>query len=114
MDSSTARVGGRPGSAAATPVVERLKAERIQLLLRGLPGWGTARNGTAISRSYRLPSQRAAVAFALYVNELAADRGMTADLDLRPKRITVTLVSRLARGLTQAEFDLAKAIDAKE
>jgi len=72
------------------------------------------RGGTAISRSYALPSHRAAISFALFVNELAADHGLTADLDLRPNRVTVTLVSRQARGLTQAELDLAKAIDSRE
>jgi pterin-4a-carbinolamine dehydratase len=114
MERTTARVSGHPGPAAPTPVTARLKAERIQELLRELPGWTAARNATEISRRYTLSSPRAAVAFAHFVTETAIDHGMAADLDLRPNHVVVTLASRLARSLTEAEFDLAKAIDCKQ
>ena len=114
MERTTASVSGHPGPAAATPIPARLKAERIQELLRQLPGWSAARNATEISRRYVLSSPRAAVAFVHFVTEMAADHGLRADLDLRSNRVVVTLVSRLARSLTEAEFDLAKAIDGKQ
>lgn len=115
MEKTTANVSGLPAPPAApTPIAARLKAERIQELLRELPGWNVERYATGISRRYTLSSPRAAVAFAHFVTEMAVAHGLTADLDLRPNRVVVTLVSRLARGLTQAEFDLAKAIDGKQ
>lgn len=114
MEESSSCLPEQPAPAQPVQVEEKLKAERIQLLLRDLPGWMVVRGGTAIARSYTLPSHRAAISFALFVNELAADHGHTADVDLRPNRVNVTLVNRLARGLTQAEFDLAKAIDMRE
>ena len=114
MERTTTHTSGHPAPAAPTPVTARLKAERIQELLRELPGWSAARNATEISRRYTLSSPRAAVAFAQFVTETAFDHGLAADLDLRPNHIVVTLVSRLARSLTEAEFDLAKAIDGKQ
>jgi pterin-4a-carbinolamine dehydratase len=114
MKGTTATASGQPAPAAPVPVTERLKAERIQELLRALPGWGVVRNGTGLSRRYTVSSPRTALGFAHFVTELASDHGLTADLDLRPQRVVVTLSSRLARGLTATEFDLAKAIDGKQ
>src|SRR5689334_23374694 len=89
MERTTARISGQPGPAAPTPITARLKAERIQELLSELPGWSAARNATEISRRYALSSPRAAVAFAHFVTETAADHGLTAELDLRPNRVVV-------------------------
>ncbi len=114
MERTTTHTPGHPAPAAPTPVTARLKAERIQELLRELPGWTAAHNATEISRRYALSSPRAAVAFAHFVTETAADHGLAADLDLRPNRVVVTLVGRPARSLTEAEFGLAKAIDCKQ
>ena len=67
MEESRPCQARQPAPAQPVHAEEKLKAERIQLLLRGLPGWMVVRGGTAISRSYALPSHRAAISFALFV-----------------------------------------------
>ena len=105
-----------PARQASGPVklFERLKAERIQLLLRELPGWRLTRSGTAISRAVQLPGHRSALAFANFAAELANDRGLTAEVDVRPQRVGVTLSNRTVRGLTEAEFALAAALELRQ
>ena len=49
-----------------------MKAERIQSQLKKAPGWKTRNKKGAISRTYTLPSFRAALAFVAFVGELDA------------------------------------------
>ena len=115
MKRATAHVARTPAPAAApVHIDEQLKAERIQELLQGLPGWRVAWGGRAIMRRYALPGHNSVAAFIENVGDLARKRGLRADLDLRPSRVTVRVVSRLGRGLTMAELNLACAIDEKE
>jgi pterin-4a-carbinolamine dehydratase len=115
MKRATASVTRTPAPPAApVPIKERLKAERIQELLQGLPGWRVAWGGRAVMRRYALPGHNSVAAFIENVGDLARKRGLRADLDLRPSRVTVRVVSRPARGLTMAEVNLASAIDEKE
>src|ERR687895_720934 len=99
MKRGTASVAKTPAT-APTHVVEPLKAERIQELLQGLPGWRVAWGGRAIMRRYALPGHNSVAAFIENVGDLARKRGVRADLDLRPSRVTVRVVSPLGRGLT--------------
>jgi pterin-4a-carbinolamine dehydratase len=112
---TTTTAAGRPGYDAAvpTPVREKLKAERIQLALRGLPGWSLTRGGAAISRTFPVTASgaRPLVAFAGFVFELAEDHGVGADLDVRSGGVTVTLSNSAARGLTMDEIDFARALE---
>jgi 4a-hydroxytetrahydrobiopterin dehydratase len=112
MASSTS-TGGAEQWESTSPrhLTEELKAERIQEALQALPGWLPARRGTAIARKYALPGHRSTVALALFVTEIAQEHGAHADLDIRPRRLTVTLTSRAAGGVTQAELDLAQALE---
>jgi pterin-4a-carbinolamine dehydratase len=91
----------------------QLKAERIQELLQELPDWSLVRRGTAITRTYPVNASgpRPVVAFAGYVSELAEEHGVMADLDLRLGRVVVTLSGLPTRGLTEDDFELARALE---
>lgn len=51
--------------------VQVRKADRVQALLRELPGWELAGDGKALRRQLKKPTVQAAVAFVAYVAELA-------------------------------------------
>jgi len=104
----------QPAPAPPGHVEEQLKAERIQELLHDMPGWKLAYGGTAIMRRYSLPGRNSMTTFVEVVSGLAQERGVRADLNLRPSRVTVYIVSRPGRGLTMTELNLANAIDEKE
>lgn len=114
MEATTSRGSKQAAPAAPTPINEQLKAERIQSLLDDLPGWKLGWGGSVIMRRYALPGRNSVTAFVEGVADLAHKRRVRADLNLRPSRVTVYIVSRPGRGLTMAEFNLANAIDEKE
>ena len=113
MNGSTTTVAGQAAGAPGH-LDDALKAERIQELLRQLPGWTLLRGGAALTRQYTLPGYRSTLAFVNFVSELAHDQGLAADLDVWSDRVGVTLTNRTVRRLTLAEFNLAKAIDGRE
>jgi pterin-4a-carbinolamine dehydratase len=74
--------------------VERLKAERVQELLRSLPGWKVVGGGRAIERSREFDSRQAAASYASFVTGLAAVEGQSVDLHVSGGRAVVTLPGR--------------------
>ncbi len=100
----------RPRAAAAPPG-GRLKAERIQTQLRSVPGWRGKDRRKAIARTYTFPGFRASIAFVNLVAELAEARDHHPDIDIRYNKVTLTLSTHSAGGLTEKDFDLARLID---
>jgi 4a-hydroxytetrahydrobiopterin dehydratase len=94
---------------ASTP--ERLNPERIQERMATAPGWTLEDN--SIHRTYALPGFRAALAFVQYVGELAEARDHHPDIDVRYSKVTLTLSTHSAGGLTEKDFELAGLIDAR-
>ncbi len=93
-----------------TPVPTRLKAERIQL--RQMPGWNLSHNKRQLRRSFRFPTQKAAVAFlqlalATAEGSPGCHRGPT--FVFCGEVVTVTF-SAQGRAVTRAELDLAKSV----
>jgi len=78
--------------------------------LRALPGW--EREDAAIRRSYRFETYMAGVRFATRVAELAESADHHPDILIGYRRVTLTLTSHDAGGLTDRDFDLAARIDA--
>ncbi len=106
MSSRVAPVSTQP----LTSTPSRLKAERIQL--RQMPGWDLSNNRRRLRRSFRFPSQKAAVAFlelALATAESTPGcrRGLT--FVFRGEVVTVTFSAK-GRAVTRAELDLAKSV----
>ncbi|MFQ5526738.1 MAG: 4a-hydroxytetrahydrobiopterin dehydratase [Thermoanaerobaculia bacterium] len=86
-----------------------LTPEEIKQALAGTPGW--ALDGDSITRTYKFPSFRAALAFVAFVGELAEDRDHHPDIDVRWAKVSLTLSTHSAGGLTEKDFDLAGLID---
>lgn len=84
---------------------EETIAERLDLL----SGW--TRNGEAITKTFRLPSFPAAIAFVTQLGFRAEAANHHPDIDIRYNKVTVTLSTHDAGGLTAKDFDLAAAAD---
>ena len=87
------------------------KAERIQALLREQHGWQHLPDQAAIRRSYQFPSFAAAIRFVGFVAQLAEDDDHHPDIDIRYNRVTLTLSTHSAGGVTEKDFALARQID---
>lgn len=89
---------------------ERLTQAQIDQALAGLSGW--SQQGNAIVRTFTLRSFLAALAFACAVGHLAERADHHPDILIQYKRVTLTLSTHSAGGLTAKDFALASEIDA--
>lgn len=74
-------------------------------------GW-TLRDGSEIARVFTLPSFPAALVFAAAVGHLAERMGHHPDILIQYRKVTLSLSTHDAGGLTALDFDLARAINA--
>ena len=81
----------------------------IAAALGGTPGW--ARAGAEIKRTYTCRDFVEALAFVNRVGGLAERAAHHPDIDIRYHRVTLTLTTHDAGGLTVKDFELARAID---
>ncbi|MGH9381456.1 MAG: 4a-hydroxytetrahydrobiopterin dehydratase [Thermoanaerobaculia bacterium] len=88
----------------------RLTAVQIGEHLSALTAWRAVDRRTAIRRSFEFPTFRAAVAFVAYVAELAEAADHHPDIEIRYNRVTLTLSTHSAGGLTDKDFTLAARI----
>ena len=80
-------------------------------LLGSLGGW--ERDGGAISKTYVLKGWKSALAFVARVGDAATAANHHPDVHLeRYKRVRVVLTTHASGGISQADIDLAKRIDA--
>lgn len=87
----------------------RLSEDEIAEQLDALGGW--ARRGDEIVKTYKLPSFPAAIAFVTHVGFLAEAASHHPNIDIRWNRVTLTLSTHDAGGLTAKDFALAAAAD---
>ncbi len=80
--------------------------------LDALHGW--ARTGREIRKTYRFQRFRDAIAFVNRVADLAERADHHPDIDIRYDRVTLTLSTHSAGGLTAKDFDLAGEVEALE
>ena len=79
--------------------------------LAGLDGWD--RDGPSISKTYALKGWKSALAFVARVGEAATALDHHPDVHLeRYKTVRVVSTTHATGGISQADIDLAKAIDA--
>jgi 4a-hydroxytetrahydrobiopterin dehydratase len=90
--------------------MELLSEEAITGELAGLPGWDRA--GNAITTTAEHKDFRAAMLFAAAVGHLAERANHHPDLAISWNRVTLTLSTHSAGGLTAADFGLARRIAA--
>jgi 4a-hydroxytetrahydrobiopterin dehydratase len=88
----------------------RLSDEEIRTRLAALSGW--ERQADQIRRVYSFTSFREAIAFVNRVAELAEAMDHHPDILVEYRRVTLTLSSHDAGGLTERDFTLAGQIQA--
>lgn len=87
----------------------RLTAGEIESQLKGLSDWKFGQN--ALSKQFPFPDFRSAIRFVNAVSEAVGPTGHHPDILISSGRVSVTLWTREAGGVTQRDIDLAVAIE---
>ena len=90
--------------------MELLTEDEIAAQLASLPGW--TREGSSITRSVTRDDFRGAMLFTGAVAYLAEEAGHHPDITIQWNKVTLTLSTHSAGGLTAADFGLAGRISA--
>jgi len=86
-----------------------LSADEIAAGLRGLPDWALVDG--AIRRTVTAPTFLAGIELVRQVAEVAEGMNHHPDIDIRWRRVTFTLSTHDAGGLTVLDLEQAQAID---
>jgi len=89
--------------------MEKLSPAKIKPLLAAVPEWN--RKGMTLSRTFQFKDFPAAVRFVNAVAELAEAAWHHPDIDIRWNKVTLTLTTHDAGGLTKKDFVLAQKFD---
>ncbi len=87
-----------------------LSDQALTPFLAAHPGW--ARVGNALERIYELPSFPAAIAFVTQVGFIAEKHDHHPDIDVRFRKVKLSLTSHDAGGLTSRDPKVAAECDA--
>jgi 4a-hydroxytetrahydrobiopterin dehydratase len=88
---------------------DRLSDIAIQRALGSLPGW--SRRGDSLVKSYQFPAFLRGIEFVNRVARAADAADHHPDIDIRYTRVTCTLSTHSAGGITQKDLDLASEIE---
>lgn len=94
----------------AAPPMPKLDEAKIATALVAVPQW--TRQGETIARTFQFKDFPAAMKFVNAVANVAEEAWHHPDIDIRWNKVTLTLTTHDAGGLTQKDFDLAKKFDA--
>ena len=89
--------------------VAKLSDIEIQRELGGLPGW--SRRGAALVKTYAFKAFLEGISFVNRVADAAEKMDHHPDLDIRYTKITATLSTHSAGGITANDIALAKEMD---
>lgn len=92
------------------PYATLLSEDEIAAALAGLPAW--RRQGDTIVRELRFPTFREAIAFVGRVADLAEAADHHPDIEIRWRRVALSLTTKASHGLTARDVRLATQIDA--
>jgi len=90
--------------------MSRLSASAVGRRLTGLTGWKKV--GDAIQKQYTFPDFKTAMFFVNTVAGLAEKAGHHPDVSINYNRVTLSLSTHDAGGITGKDFDLAGRIEA--
>jgi 4a-hydroxytetrahydrobiopterin dehydratase len=90
-------------------LAELLSDIGIQRELAGLPGW--SRRGSTLTKTYRFATFPAAITFVTRVADAAESMDHHPDIDIRHTRLTFTLSTHDAGGITSNDLSLAREIE---
>jgi 4a-hydroxytetrahydrobiopterin dehydratase len=88
---------------------EQLSDIAIQRGLGSLPGW--SRKGGALSKTFQFETFPAGINFVVRVAEAAEAAQHHPDIDIRYTRVTCTLTTHDAGGITQKDLNMANEIE---
>lgn len=106
-----AAFAGKPASSEGKGGSNKLKAERVELMLAALPGWKLTFDKQGLTRSFQFSSAERAFAFANLVAGMAFRRNQYPEVRLLRDTVTLNLSSHKAGGLTAPDFALARQIN---
>lgn len=88
---------------------QKLSDLEVQRALGGLPGW--ARRGDTLTKTFQRRNFLEAMKLVNRVAEEAESRNHHPDIDIRYNKLTFTLSTHDAGGITQNDLDLGAAIE---
>jgi 4a-hydroxytetrahydrobiopterin dehydratase len=91
------------------PYAPLLSEDEISAALSSLPAW--RRDGDTFLREVRFPTFREAIAFVDRVADLAEAADHHPDIDIRWRRVALSLTTKASHGLTARDVGLATQID---
>ena len=94
----------------AQPPPLKMEPSQIPLALYAIPQWTL--NGNAISRTFEFKDFSAALKFVNAVADAAEQAWHHPDIDVRWNKVTLSLCTHSAGGLTEKDFAFAKKADA--
>ena len=89
--------------------VNKLSAAQIKTALAAVPDW--KKKGNTIARTFQFKDFPAAIKFVNGIAKLAEKAWHHPDIDIRWNKVTLTLTTHDAGGLTEKDFNLAKQFD---
>ena len=87
----------------------KLSSEETHSRLSTLPGWKI--DSGELVKTFQFKDFRAALRFVNQVGEAAEEAGHHPDIDIRYNRVSLSLVTHDAGGLTAKDFDIAARAD---
>ncbi len=89
--------------------MQKLSADQIQENIADLPSWSL--NGDSLQRTFRFDDFVGSMAFVEKVADLAEEMNHHPDIMIRFNKVTLTLSTHDAGGITEDDFTLARATD---
>ena len=89
--------------------MKKFTPAQIKTALAGVPDW--KKQGLAIARTFQFKDFPAAIRFVDAAAELAESAWHHPDIDIRWNKVTLTLTTHDAGGLTKKDFVLARKFD---
>jgi 4a-hydroxytetrahydrobiopterin dehydratase len=92
-----------------TTKVEKVNGASIQSWVKSHKGW--ARKSNALMKEFHFSSFRDSIVFVNRVATLADEANHHPDIDVRYDRVTLTLSTHSAGGITEKDLKLAEQVD---
>lgn len=108
--SNTKRI---PRTPSLPGTLNKLKAERVELLLKSVPAWALSPDGAALERRMKVKSWSQTLTLVRRATRLAQEERHLLEITLRPGEATIRVTTPEAGGLTLADFALAGVIGAR-
>jgi 4a-hydroxytetrahydrobiopterin dehydratase len=103
------RAGFLSGEPISTDMIDLLEATELKAALKKLPDWEL--DGKKIVRVFEFEEFSEGIDFVNGVAEIAEEADHHPDIRIKYTKVTLTLTTHDAGGITEADIELAKKID---